>query len=181
MVTFDPPGTTSQNGPQSPPRTAPLNPARGTTLPNHQTCLHTDADGIPKDTHTTVEGISEVELSGDPAISRRIHDKWIKSKSRPKLNVHCGHTEQQIVEMAVWRGRDAAAAAYSSPKLGGVPDAYKTWFGAYDLDRKQKVMTNFKEARDILPKFTYQCGCDGSHESRADKFGFYFGKYASLL
>ena len=129
-----------------------------------------------------MEGIAKVKLSGDPAASRRVHDKRVKLKPRPKLKVNCEFKEQQIVEMAVWRARDAAAAAYSSLKLAGVPDAYKTWFGAYDVSRKQEVMANFKKMRDILPKFTYKCGCeDGLQEYYADRFGFYFSKYAFLL
>ena len=143
------------------------------------TCIN--ADGTPKDTRVTVEGIAKVKLSGNPAASRRVHEKRIKSKPRPKLKVHCEFKEQQIVEMAVWRALDAAAAAYSSLKPEKTPNAYKTWFGAYDSNRKQKVTANFKEMRDILPKFTYQCGCDGAEEQDADRFGFYFGEYAFLL
>ena len=74
--------------------------------------------------------------------------------------------------MAVWRARDAAAVAYSSLKSKGTPDAYTTWFGAYDSERKQSVKDNFKAVRDMLPKLYYRCGCDGYQEVYADRFGF---------
>ena len=137
-----------------------------------------DADGTPKDLYATVEGIAKVKLSGHPAISRHVHDKRIKSK----LEVDCKFKQQQIVERAIRRAQDVATAAYSSLKSKTVPDAYKTWFGAYDSKRKRQVRANFGEVGDILQKFTYQCGCSAlSEEFYADRFGFYYGEYAFLL
>ena len=142
--------------------------------------IYINTGGTPKDLYATVEGIDKVKLSGNPAVSRRVHDKRMISTTRLILN-GCHPDDQITAERAIWGAESVAAQAYSSIKSGRTPDAYMTWFGAYSSGRKKRVRNNFKAIKDNVPGFTYGCGCDASQERHSNADGLYTGKYAFLL
>ena len=126
----------------------------------------------------TVDEIVKIGLSGDPAVSRNVHDK--RMALTLQLNLKNCHLLEKNAFTAAISGAQSTLSAASSSLEWTTPDAYETWFGASKSSRKTKVKGNFKAVKKNISTYTYRCGCD-SQKERDSVGGIYNGKYTFPL
>jgi len=122
---------------------------------------YVDADGTTKDLDATVEGVAEVKLSGNLAVSRG-HDKRADFNS-------CSSTQQTQLTDAADGAQMYAFNAYGyiSGLKSGTP-RYTTWFGEYNSTRKNTVQSHYQLINGgQYSSFTYDCSC-----TEKDTFAF---------
>ena len=112
------------------------------------------AGGTLKNLYAAIEGVAEVKLSGDLAISRRAY-----GRREGIVFTDCTWGEaESIFEAAVW-GDDYIQDAYFylEPITSATP-RYTYWFGPYTQPRKETVLDIFKRLfLNSLQSFHYIC------------------------
>ena len=115
-----------------------------------------DADGTREDLYATAEGIAKINLPGDLAVSRSLHDR------RALFVGGCSEEREDMILDTADVAQEILFEAYDHIYRMRTPtDRYKTWFGSYTPNRGRKVKDIIWWSKVTqLSSFRFNCTCD---------------------
>ena len=129
-------------------------------------------DDTPKKLRATVEGVAKAKRSRNLIVSRHVHNKRFRSRSKPKF-ADCLSYQKTLIKMAAEDAQgllvEAIAESERVKRLGFRAHGgyYKIWFGEYSEAVANTVWSTLEEIKTNLPflGFTYDCNCNEAFPS----------------